>query len=53
MGPGVGDGLEGEFEASSVGEDEGERSAEGFVGGGYGGDVDFEEGRGGSAAIGV
>lgn len=53
MGRGLGDGLAGEFEAAAVGEDEGEGLGEGGVGGWCGGKVDFEEGGGGSAAIGV
>lgn len=53
MGRGVGDGLAGKFEAAAVGEDEGEGLGKGCVGGWCGGDVDFEEGGGGSAAIGV
>jgi hypothetical protein len=53
MGRGVRDGLAGKFEAAAVGEDEGEGLGKGCVGGWCGGDVDFEEGGGGSAAIGV
>lgn len=53
MGRGVGDGLAGKFEAAAVGEDEGEGLGARFVGGWRGGDGDFEEGGGGSAAIGV
>ena len=53
MGRGVRDGLAGKFEAAAVGEDEGEGLGKGCVGGWRGGDVDFEEGGGGSAAIGV
>jgi hypothetical protein len=53
MGGGVGDGLAGKFEAAAVGEDEGEGLRARFVGGWRGGYVDFEEGGGGSAAIGV
>jgi hypothetical protein len=53
VGRGVREGLAGEFEAAAVGEDEGEGLGAGFVGGWRGGYVDFEEGGGGSAAIGV
>jgi hypothetical protein len=53
MGRGVGDGLAGKLEAAAVGEDEGEGLGARFVGGWRGGYVDFEEGGGGSAAIGV
>jgi hypothetical protein len=53
VGRGVREGLAGEFEAATVGEDEGEGLGAGFVGGWRGGYVDFEEGGGGSAAIGV
>ncbi len=52
MGRGVGDGVAGKLEAA-VGEDEGEGLGARFVGGWRGGDVDFEEGGGGSAAISV
>ncbi len=45
--------MAGEFEAAAVGADEGDRLGEGSVRGWCGGDVDFEEGRGGPAAIGV
>lgn len=51
MGRGVGNGLAGKFEAAAVGEDEGE--GEWGDGGRGGGEVDFEEGRGRAAAIGV